>query len=293
MANAGLKTSLAGLLLAMLAGTAVGQTDAGAKAAAKPAAKPQAAAPAATEAAPQGAAGNARKAAEAKAEGDVRAEIRRQLEARFPGAEIRHVGRTPYLGLYEVLMDGQMIYTDSKVSLVFVGNLYDPVKRQNLTQERMQDLTAVKWSDLPLDLAFKTVKGNGSRKLAVFSDVDCPFCKRLEEELKNVNDVTIYTFLFPIDSLHPDAGRKSKLVWCSSDRQKAFDELMQKGVVPSSRIECDDPVAKIVALGEKLRIQATPTMIFADGRIVPGALPKAQLEAQLARAEANLKARPN
>jgi thiol:disulfide interchange protein DsbC len=271
----------------------VGQTDAGAKAAAKPAAKPQAAAPAATEAAPQGAAGNARKAAEAKAEGDVRAEIRRQLEARFPGAEIRHVGRTPYLGLYEVLMDGQMIYTDSKVSLVFVGNLYDPVKRQNLTQERMQDLTAVKWSDLPLDLAFKTVKGNGSRKLAVFSDVDCPFCKRLEEELKNVNDVTIYTFLFPIDSLHPDAGRKSKLVWCSSDRQKAFDELMQKGVVPSSRIECDDPVAKIVALGEKLRIQATPTMIFADGRIVPGALPKAQLEAQLARAEANLKARPN
>jgi len=221
------------------------------------------------------------------------AELRKQLEARFPGAGIQHVGRSPYFGLYEVLMDGQMIYTDPQVSFVFVGNIYDPVRRANLTQERLQDLTAVNWSDLPLDLAIKTVKGNGSRKVAVFADVDCPFCKRLEEVLKTVDDLTVYTFLFPIDSLHPDASRKSKLIWCSNNRQKAFDDWMQRGVAPTSDANCDDPVAKVVALGEKFRIQATPTLIFADGRIVPGALPKAQLEAHLARSETNLKARNN
>jgi len=228
----------------------------------------------------------------AKGESDAAVgELRKKLEARFPGAGIQHVGRSPYFGLYEVLMDGQLIYTDPQVSFVFVGNIYDPVRRVNLTQERLQDLTAVNWSDLPLELAIKTVKGNGSRKVAVFSDVDCPFCKRLEEELKTVDDITVYTFLFPIDALHPDAPRKSKLIWCSSDRQKAFDDWMQRGVAPSSDANCDDPVAKIVALGEKFRIQATPTLIFADGRIVPGALPKPQLEAHLARSEANLKAR--
>lgn len=221
------------------------------------------------------------------------AEVKKTLESKFPGAEIRAVGRTSYFGLFEAMLDGQLVYTDAKVTYVFVGNIFDPEKRVNLTQERTQELTAVNWSELPLDLAIKTVKGNGSRKLAVFSDVDCPFCKRLEEELKNVTDVTVYTFLFPIESLHPDATRKSKLIWCAGDRQKTYDDLMQKGTAPSSSANCDDPVARIIALGEKYRIQATPTMIFADGRVVPGALPKPQLEAQLAKSEAAAKAKTN
>jgi thiol:disulfide interchange protein DsbC len=269
------------------AGSAVLATGAGkqeAPAAAKKSADAQAA---------EGKAGEAR-AGEAKGAQDRgAADVRKALEARFPGATITHVAKTKYLGLYEVMLDGQLVYSDPKASFVFVGNIFDAEKKVNVTQERMQELTAVSWSDLPLDLAIKTVRGNGARKLAVFSDVDCPFCKKLEGELKDVDNVTIYTFLFPIDSLHPDARAKSKLVWCASDRQKAYDEIMREGIAPTSSAACDDPVARIAALGEKFRIQATPTLIFADGRVVPGALPKAQLEAQLSRAETAAKTKGN
>src|SRR5262249_20796625 len=136
------------------------------------------------------------------------------------------------------------------------------------------------------DLAIKKVKGNGARTLYVFSDADCPFCHKLEEELKTVDNVTIYTFLFPIDSLHPDAARKSKIIWCSEDRQKAWDDYFATGALPDNKGDCDNPVAKTAELGAKFRVNATPTLVFADGSIVPGALPAQRLETELVNAEA-------
>jgi thiol:disulfide interchange protein DsbC len=210
------------------------------------------------------------------------AAIKKNIEAKFPGAKVQSVTKTPYAGLYEVLVEGpQLIYSDDKANYVFMGAVLDLNAQKNLTEERMQKLTAVKFDSLPLDSAIKVVKGNGSRKIAVFSDADCPYCKKFEQELTHVTDITIYTFLYPIDSLHPDAGRKSKQIWCAPDKVKAWDEFMSKGTLPKNDGSCDNPVAKTVELGKKLGINGTPTIVFADGRRIPGMVPAAKLEEML------------
>jgi thiol:disulfide interchange protein DsbC len=215
------------------------------------------------------------------------AEIKKQLEAKFPQAKVDSVTKTPYFGLYEVFMDKQIFYTDAKLTYLFLGNIIDVKTRENVTEQRLAKLTAIPFESLPLDLAIKTVRGNGSRKVAVFSDPDCPYCKRLEKELANVNDVTIYTFLYPIPALHPKAEEKAKAVWCSQERVKAWDDLMLRGIVPTAAPTCTNPVDKIMALGQKHRIFGTPTLIFPDGTVVPGAMPLAQLEKMLGATKAN------
>lgn len=214
------------------------------------------------------------------------AAIKKALEQKFAGASISGITKSPYLGLYEVQFDDQLIYTDARVSFVFVGAVYDTNTKRNLTEERMRKLARISWESLPLELAIKKVKGNGQRKVAVFSDPDCPFCARLENEFKNIDNVTIYTFVYPIDQLHPDATRKSHVLWCASDRVAAWDTWFATQKLPDNSGQCDNPVEKTVALGQKLRINATPTLVFADGSMVPGALPAARLEQQLKQAEA-------
>src|SRR5690349_18031135 len=205
------------------------------------------------------------------------AAIRKSLEAKFPGADIKHVAKTDYLGLYEVMLDDTLVYTDAKVGYIFVGAMYDTATKQNLTDARTRRLNRVAIDKLPYELAFKRVKGDGSRKLVLFSDADCPFCHRLENEIKGLDNVTIYTFLFPIDELHPDAARKSKQIWCSPDK------------VPDNKGDCGDPVAKTQALGNSLKINATPTLVFADGTMIPGALPLPQIEKEINAAEIEAK----
>jgi thiol:disulfide interchange protein DsbC len=217
------------------------------------------------------------------------AAIRKVLEQKFPGADIRHVARTDYLGLYEVMLDDNLIYTDPKVAYIFVGSVYDTGTKQNLTDARTRRLNRVAVDKLPYELAFTRVKGDGSRKLIIFSDADCPFCHRLETEMKNLDNVTIYTFLFPIDQLHPDAARKSKQIWCAPDKVKAWDAFFASGKLPENKGDCGDPVAKTQALGNSLKINATPTLIFADGTLIPGALPLPQIEKEMANAEAEVK----
>jgi thiol:disulfide interchange protein DsbC len=217
------------------------------------------------------------------------AAVKKLVEERFPGVQVRHIAKAPFLGLYEAMFDDQMVYVDPKAAYIFVGNVYDTKTKVNLTERKARELNRIAWSTLPLDLAIKKVKGNGSRRLAVFSDADCPFCQRLEETLKGIDDVTVYTFLYPIDQLHPDAARKSKLIWCAPDKVKAWDEFFVSGKLPDNKGECDNPIAATAALGQKLRVTATPTLVFADGSIVPGALPAQGLEAELARAEAEAK----
>ena len=217
------------------------------------------------------------------------AAIRKALEEKFPGAEIRHVAKTDYLGLYEAMLDDTLVYTDSKAAYVFIGALYDTATKQNLTEQRTRRLNRVAVDKLPYDLAFKRVKGDGSRTLVIFSDADCPFCHRLESEIKGLDNVTIYTFLFPIDQLHPNAAQKSKQIWCSADKAKAWDAFFASGKLPDNKGECGDPVAKTQALGNSMKINATPTLIFADGTMIPGALPLPQIEKEMASAEAEAK----
>lgn len=214
------------------------------------------------------------------------AAVRKQLEEKFKGASITSVAKSPYFGLYEVMFDDSLIYTDAKVTYIFVGSVYDAGTKKNLTDARKRELTRVTFDSLPLQLAFKRVKGNGTRRLAVFSDPDCPYCARLEKELAGIDDVTIYTFLFPIDSLHPDAGRKARLIWCAPDRVKAWDAFFQSGELPKNNGDCDNPVEETAALGQRMRVTATPTLVFADGSVIPGAIPAPRLETEIRNGEA-------
>ena len=213
------------------------------------------------------------------------AQVKKLLEQKFQGATVTSVTKSPYFGLYEALFDEQLVYTDAKVTYVLVGNVYDAATRKNLTDAKMRELSRVAFDSLPLELAIKKVKGNGARKLAIFSDADCPFCARLEAELKNIDNVTIYTFLYPIDSLHPDSARKSRMIWCAPDKVKAWDAFFASGTLPANNGDCENPLAATNELGQKMKVSATPTLVFADGSVIPGALPAQRLEVEIKQGE--------
>lgn len=217
------------------------------------------------------------------------AALKQQFAQKFPGASIGSIVRSPYFGLYEVQFDDTLVYTDNNLTYVFVGNVFDSATKKNLTEAKLRQINRVPVENLPLDLAFKRVKGNGARKLIVFSDADCPFCARLEKEMRTLDNVTIYTFLFPIDQLHPDAARKSKIIWCSADKAKSWDTFFSSGKLPDNKGECATPLDATQALGNSLRITATPTLIFADGSMVPGAIPLAQIETEMRNADAEVR----
>ncbi len=212
------------------------------------------------------------------------ADIQSTIEARFPGAKVKSVAPAPISGMFEVVMDdNQIIYSDGKGEYIIVGEVVETKTRKNLTRERQDDLNKVAFGDLPLDNAIKIVKGDGSRRIAVFSDVDCPYCKKLENELVKLDNVTIYTFMYPLP-MHTDAPRKSRLVWCSADRAKAWNDLMLKGKVPEGKGDCANPIEANLELGQKLGIQGTPAVILADGKRIPGYMPAAQLDARITQA---------
>lgn len=208
------------------------------------------------------------------------ASLKKALEVAYPKFKIESVVKTPYTGLYEVFMGGQIIYTDEKLTfLIAEGRLVDPKTKKDITGERMEELTKVDFNSLPLDQAIKVVKGNGSRKLVVFSDVDCPYCKRLEQnELTNITDVTIYTFLYPIESLHPDAANKSKLIWCANNRAKAWNDWNFNNKLPSNTGACDVPLERVGELARKMGVTSTPTLIFSNGKRMLGAQPHKEIE---------------
>ncbi len=206
------------------------------------------------------------------------AEIRKAITGKFPAAQITSVTKTPYGGLYEVLIDGEVIYSSADGKYLVMGNIIELSTRRNLTAARMEKLNAVKWNTLPLDKAIKEVRGDGSRKLVVFSDADCPFCKKLEPEIEKLSNVTVYTFLYPIEGLHPQAIPTSKQIWCEKDRLKAWKAYMLRGERPKASGECANPVDEIIALGNKLRVSGTPTLIFENGQRVPGYVPADKLD---------------
>jgi thiol:disulfide interchange protein DsbC len=220
--------------------------------------------------------------------------IRAEIAKKFPKANVESITRTPHLGLYEVIVDGQVFYTDADFDYLIDGSIVETGTMTNLTAARQKELEEKKlrllafpFEQLPFDMAIKKVKGDGSRKVAVFSDPDCPFCRRLERELVKLDNVTIYLFLFPIAELHPKAPDVSRAIWCSTDRVKAWDDYMLKGVAPKAAGSCDNPVDRLVEFGKSKRINGTPTIFFADGKRVPGAISLDQFEDLLAKAGAN------
>lgn len=208
------------------------------------------------------------------------ADIKKAMESRL-GAKVESVSKSGYLGLYEVYADGAIFYTDDKVSAIVVGGqMIDAKSMKNVTDERMKKLTAIRFSDLPLDRAIKQVRGDGKRVLATFEDPNCGYCKRLAKELLKLDNVTVYVFLYPI--LSEDSVRKSKQIWCAADRSKAWNDWMIDGKAPAGREDCDtSAVTKNQEFGRKLNISGTPTMFFGDGERVPGAVPLARIEQKL------------
>ncbi|MDE2607559.1 MAG: DsbC family protein [Burkholderiales bacterium] len=213
----------------------------------------------------------------------VEAAVRRNLPARMPNfPQIDEVSRTPIPGLYEVRIGTELFYTDADGAYIINGEMMDTKARRNLTQERLDKLLAIDFSALPMKDAFTIVRGNGKRKIAVFEDPNCPYCKHFERDLQKVDNVTVYMFLYPI--LGPDSVEKSKAIWCSRDKGRSWEDWMIKGEAPAkAEAACDvGALARNTEFGRKYRITGTPTLVFADGSRVPGAIGTAQIEKLLA-----------
>ncbi|MDP2751478.1 MAG: DsbC family protein [Rhodocyclaceae bacterium] len=214
-------------------------------------------------------------------EASVRKSIEPVLQSMF-GADfkIEAVQKLPPLDLYELQVGDDLAYTDEKGSFLILGSVIDLKSKKNLTEERKNKLSQIKFSDLPLDLAIKQVKGNGKRVLATFEDPNCSYCKKLAKELQGMTNITIYTFVYPI---FPQSSGIAKAIWCAPNRAKAWNDYLINGISPAEG-KCDTSgVDKIVAAGKKLNIRGTPALFFADGSRVPGYMPTAQLEETLNR----------
>ena len=207
--------------------------------------------------------------------------IRKALAERIPQMDkIDEVRPTPMKGLYEVRIGTDLFYTDAKGNYVIQGELIDTKARRNLTEDRIAKLTAVDFSALPLKDAFTIVRGDGKRKVAVFEDPNCGYCKRFERDLQNVDNVTVYLFLYPI--LSPDSAEKSRNIWCAKDKTAAWQDYMIKDKTPAAA-SCDtSALQRNLAFGKKHKITGTPTLIFADGIRVPGAIGAQEVEKRLA-----------
>ena len=216
--------------------------------------------------------------------GGPEANVKRLMETRLkPGTTIDSVTRTPFFGLFEVRVGGEIVYTDDKVTYVFHGSVLDGKTMENLTQERIDKLSSIKFDDLPVASSIKLVSGNGKRRIAYFADPNCGYCKKFEREtLSQLKDATIFIYVYPI--LSPDSTVKAKSIWCSADRLKAWNDWMIRGQPPTAAGTCETPIDAVQAIGQRMRVNATPTIFLSNGRRIPGAISLAQLESAIAEA---------
>jgi len=205
------------------------------------------------------------------------AQIRKVVEARL-GVKVEGVQPGP-LGLYEVRFRSsggtRIVYTDANATHIFLGKIYETQNERDVTEERLRKLNAIKFDALPLEQAVKIQRGNGKRVMAMFSDPYCPACKSFERTLQEVDDITIYVFMFPV--IRPELAEQSKAVWCSPDRAKAWLDVALRGKPPAAKPACANPVEKNLELGRSLGVNSTPTLVLGNGERVTGALSKADL----------------
>lgn len=217
--------------------------------------------------------------------------IKQLLATRYPNTKFTNIQRSPMPGVWEVWMGNNVAFITDDARYFIFGHMYDMATQTDLTANKREQLLVaqadqkpqISFDALPLDQAIKTVRGDGSRKVAVFSDPDCPYCKQLELELANVDNVTIYTFLFPLPSLHPQAVTKANAIWCSPDAAKAWQAFMLKDKLPKNPANCPTPVRSNMELAERYGIQGTPYLVFGNGSKVAGALTVDAIEAYLNR----------
>ena len=209
----------------------------------------------------------------AQSEQQVRTELQKKIGA---NAKIKSVTPSPIPGIYEVLVGNDVFYTDASSKYLIQGEIIEIATGKNITEQKQADLNRIKWSELNQSNALKAVRGNGSRQLAIFSDPNCGYCKRLEKSLQQLDNVTIYTYLIPI--LSPDSAQKSKQIWCSADPQKAYIDWMINGIAPSGKSDCATPLDKNMAFAKTYGITGTPTIFFTDGSRFPGAVQITHIE---------------
>ena len=209
----------------------------------------------------------------AQVEQQIKTEIQKRLGA---NVKVKSVTVAPVTGLYEVLVGNEVFYTDVAGKYLIQGEIIELATGKNITEQRQTDLNRIKWADLTQANAIKTVRGNGSRQLAVFSDPNCGYCKRLEKSMQQLENVTIYTYLIPI--LSADSAQKSKQIWCSSDPYKSYIDWMLNGISPSGKTDCNTPLDKNLAFAKTYGITGTPTLFFTDGSRFPGAVQITDIE---------------
>jgi len=210
--------------------------------------------------------------------------IKKLVEPRLgSNVKVDSVRETPYGGLYEIRIGSEILYTDKTGTYLFSGHVFNLTTSTDLTKERLEEINKIKFSDLPLDKAIKTVKGDGSRVIAVFEDPNCGYCKRFRQTtLKETDNITVYTFMYNI--LADDSFVKSKNIWCAPDRSKAWDDwMLNNKAAPVAAANCESPNEQVVELGHKLGVSGTPAIFFADGTRVPGAIDTKALEEKLAK----------
>lgn len=204
--------------------------------------------------------------------------IRQTLGERYPGINITSIQPSPIAGLYEVMVGGNFVYVDQSGDYLLPGPVVDTRTKANLSQKRLEELKKVRFDSLPFDKAISVVKGSGERKLAIFSDPDCPFCKRLEKELALLDNLTVYVFLNPLTNLHPEAMARASEIWCSADRAQSWRDYMLEGKKPAAAAKCETPINDILAFSEKIGVDGTPALVFPNGKRVDGHIPAAQIE---------------
>ena len=208
------------------------------------------------------------------------ASLKKSLTPYFPNEKIEVLKRVPSLQLYEITIGDQIFYVDEKAKYFFSGHLFDLKNEKNLTEERLQEIRSARKVDinsLPLEHAIQEVKGNGEHKLVIFSDPNCGYCKRLEKELIHINNVTIYTFLYPILK---GSKRISEAIWCSDDKLKSWNNFMINGTTPTGK-ECNAPIDALLRTGKQHGFNSTPTIVFANGKTVPGMISAEIIEKKL------------
>lgn len=208
------------------------------------------------------------------------AAIRRALAPRLGSATIVSVQKLPQAELFEVAVRGAdgaytVLYADAAGQFILIGNLIEAATDRNLTAERLGKLSAIDWSSLPLQSAITWKRGTGRRQIAILSDPNCPYCKRFEADLAKVDDIVVH--ILPYAVVKQESVRQAKAVWCSPDRAQAWTDLMQKGIEPQAKTNCENPIDALIGFGRRVGATGTPTWFLATGEKHVGAMPMEQL----------------